>query len=349
MAILHDDYELLERLYRQPGTAPTTRQLSALEQGETLARLRREHPHVDHELRSRLLAGGPVDVPLEARAMGATARVAVAATGFAELFQTALPAAVPLLEVATVVTTTTGGPVTFGYVSSFANAAGVVDDNATATAGDPVFGAAVSPSLWPFRHSDPVSEEFVRDTLVDVEALWARTFAAKLRSDLAVQLWAGDGTTEPEGLTAGVSSGVTAGSATVLTVGDVVSALAALPDEFVNENTAILLSPSAYWDLRAQMLGTGSSGGWAWDPSTGDTLFGFRVRREPQLAATATGAVSAVVGDFSNGYLVRLAPVRLEFNPRADFIKDQGAVRIVLRADGRRLNCANSLRKITMA
>lgn len=320
-----------------------------LEADELVTEMQRIMPGCDAVTRGSLLAGRGVDLQL--RALGATARALVDLVTLGDFFAAALMANVPLLEVATVINTESAAEHAYSYLVSVASTTAIVADGSTLTAAAPVFGGTVTSVTYKYPFFEQISNELLRDSYVEFDRLWGTRFAEQAHASLDVDLWAGNGTTAPEGLTAGVTSGVTAASATVLAVDDVANALSDLPDQYVNANTAILVSPSAFWDLRRQTLGTSAAGGQAWDVSAGSgELFGFRIRRESQLAATATGAVSAVVGDFTNGYMVRLAPARLEMSHHGiGWDKDQSNLRLVLRADGRRLNCVNALRKITMA
>jgi HK97 family phage major capsid protein len=336
---------LLELLRRRSDAARLYDQLRDVAGRETTAALHRlavqeaddeiralYGDRLDIAFRSALVSGGaPVELPFETRALGATAHGQIADKGFTAAYLDKAVESAPLLDVGTVVTTSHGGDWQYGFITTGVTVNGVVADGVTITDTDPVFDGAVFKEFG-FKGLCKVSQEMVRDSSVDLERLAAEHFAPLQARALSTQLWEGDGTTEPQGLMAGISNTVNAAGAAVCTFDDVAAVLNGVPaaDRYSGDCT-ILLSPGAHIDLlEEQPLHPGWMNG---------TIHGFPFRVDPALPDPATTVKGSVVaGNFRQAYAVRLAGLRIDSTGHgAGFATDQIHLRVVLRADGRRM------------
>jgi HK97 family phage major capsid protein len=130
---------------------------------------------------------------------------------------------------------------------------------------------------------------------------------------------------------------VTAAGAATVTFADIETLVAAVPANYRHGGgAAFVMAPAAYLALRNQKASTGGS--YMWDPTQGDTLFGFPVRVDNALAAPASAARSVVFGDFAQAYAIRLLPVRFMTSEQQAFSSGLVGAQVVIRADGRTMN-----------
>jgi HK97 family phage major capsid protein len=332
---------------RRPG-ADTSATVPLLREhaDELDAELRTRWPNVDPTLRTLYAFGGTAEVPLNVRALTASARAQLSDRTFVEhLFAKAVEAA-PLLSWSTLLETGDALPFDFGFLNVDATAPGVVADGATITAGDPGFARA-SFGSFAYKAVVAASAELVVDARLDLERLAAEHVAPILARKLADDLWGGGGTTEPEGLLAGLST-VTAGAAATVTLADVAALLAALPaaDRY-SPDCVVMMSPGAHAELIEGQTGVGnllapaSFGIRPTDLTAGGGVYHGIVHGVPYvvdaaLAAPASAAKSVVAGNVRQAYAVRLAPLRVDVD-KVSASTDTVALRCVLRADGRRM------------
>lgn len=313
---------------------------------EITTELRTRWPHVDIGFRTVMAFGGSIEVPLETRSLTATARGVLGGSTFVEAFLAKAIEAAPLLDWATVLPTEDGKNLDFGFLSTDMTSNGVVVDGATITESDPGFDR---PPLRAYAYKDVVraSAELVADAQLDLERLAAEHVAPLTARKLSTDLWGGGGTTEPQGLLAGLGT-VTATNAASVSLADIARLLAAVPaaDRF-GSDCVVMMSPGAYDDLLDQQsnvamtLAPATFGVYPADLTAGGGRYhgivhGVPFVVDPALAAPATTAKSVVAGNIRQAYAVRLAPLRVDVD-KANASTDTITLRVVLRADGRRM------------
>lgn len=315
---------------------------------DELTRDVREHAgdRLDLEFRTALFTpAGGYETPFEARTVGATARGIIGGTTFVDAFFAKAVQAAPLLDWATVLPTSDGRSIDFGFLTTDGTANGVVTDGSTITGVDPGFNRAQL-KAYAYKQLTVVASELLTDARLDLERLAAEHLAPLTARKLSTDLWGGGGTTEPEGLLAGLGT-VTAAAAGSVSLTDVANLLAAVPaaDRFGGD-CVIMLSPGAYDDLLAASTSS------ALVPMTlqvtrdeirqqtyGGHLFGVPFVVDTALDDPATTKKSVVAGNIAQAYAIRLAPLRVDVN-RVSAASDTVSLRVVLRADGRRMRTA---------
>lgn len=312
------------------------------------AELRARWPHVDIDFRTALAFGGGYDAPLQQRALTATARTQLGnPDSYTEALLAKTVQAAPLLSWATVLETADGRNLDYGFISTDATANGVVADGATITASDPGFDRAALKS-YAYKDVTIAAAELVSDARLNLERLAAEHVAPLIARKLSADLWTGGGTTEPEGLLAGLGT-VTASAAGAVDLGDIVSLLAAVPaaDRFGGD-CVIFLAPGAYDDLLTDQAALGQhmfplTMGMSLDDVRSQLfdglLFGVPFVVDPALDDPATTKKSVVAGNIRQAYAIRLAPLRVDVD-RTSVASDTVRLRTVLRADGRRMRTA---------
>lgn len=147
-----------------------------------------------------------------------------------------------------------------------------------------------------------VSEELLNDSVFDLEAYISREFARRIGNKEEEAFFTGNGTGKPLGVlaaTGGAEVGVTAASATALTVDEVFDLFYALKAPY-RKSAVFLMNDSSVKALRKLKDGNGQ---YLWQPSltagTPDTLLGRPVYTSAYMPTMAAGAKSVLFGDLS--------------------------------------------------
>lgn len=237
---------------------------------------------------------------------------------------------------ATVFTTDSGEAFQIPTTTSHGAAAAVAEAGSLAGT-DPAF---TQRSLGAFKYGQliTVSNELISDTGVDLEGYLAQVVGWNLGNAFGAKLIAGAGTTEPLGITASTTLGVTSGTG-----------VTGQPsfDNLIDLQYSVIAPyrnrPAASWVLKDSTAGIvrkikDTTNNYIWQPSTQigtpDLLLGKPVLADPYMPATALNAKSILFGDIS-AYAVRVVNgVRFERSDDYAFGNDQVTFRAILRGDG---------------
>lgn len=220
--------------------------------------------------------------------------------------------------------------------TSYSSAAQYAEAAAIAEA-DPTL-ATVTFGAYKFATLTTWSSELQEDTNLNLGEYLATNLATALSETYGPQLIDGDGTTEPQGIITGITTGVTSGTgvAGVPTANNLMdlffslgahyrsnacwimkdSTLAAI-SKLVDGQSRYLLTPSLSADVPA-------------------TILGRPVFTDPSMPSTGTTKKSIVFADMSRYMSVRFAgPLRIELDRSAQFEQDMVVMRAVQRLDSK--------------
>ncbi len=146
-----------------------------------------------------------------------------------------------------------------------------------------------------------VSEEFLADSVFDLEAYISKEFARRIGSREEESFFNGDGKGKPLGIlaaTGGAEVGVTAASATAITADEVIDLFYSLKAPY-RKNAVWLLNDATVKQIRKLKDSTGQ---YLWQPSlvagTPDTILGRPVKTSAFMPTAAAGAKTIAFGDF---------------------------------------------------
>lgn len=237
---------------------------------------------------------------------------------------------------ATIFTTDSGEAFQIPITTSHGAAAAVAEAG-TLAGTDPAFGQR---ALGAFKYGQliKVSRELIDDTGVDLLGYLAQAVGWSLGNAFGQKLIVGAGTTEPLGITASTTLGVTGGTAVVG-----VPTLDNLIDLQYSVIAPYRNRPSAKWLIKDSTAATlrkikDTTGQYIWQPAVvagqPDLLLGKPILTDPYVPATGLSAKSVLFGDLS-AYAVRVVNgVRFERSDDFAFDSDQVTFRAVLRGDG---------------
>jgi HK97 family phage major capsid protein len=177
-------------------------------------------------------------------------------------------------------------------------------ENGAYTESNPTFDQK---SIDAFKLTDlvKVSMELLQDSMFSLEAYIASEFARAFGAAEEQAFCVGTGTGQPTGIfTAnGGTVGVTAGSATAITVDNIIDLIYALKSPY-RRNAAFLMRDVTVSSLRKLK---DSNGQFLWQPSVQagepDRLLGYPIHTSPYVPAVAAGALPIAFGDFSNYWI----------------------------------------------
>lgn len=238
---------------------------------------------------------------------------------------------------ARVMTTTDGNNMVLPRVATHSAAAAAVAEGGALQEADPTFDT-VTLGAFKFGRLTQITTELNRDSVAPIMQFVTEDIGRALGKATGVQYILGDGTTEPQGVNVGFSSGKTgaAGNAGVPTFAELIDLMYSLGDEAYRVNSVWLTKDSNVADLRKIVDGDGR---FLWEPSLmagePDTLLGHKVVTDtnvPAFAADAVGPIS--FGDFNAGFIIRdVGSVRFEASSDYAFANDLMTYRGIIFSD----------------
>lgn len=216
-------------------------------------------------------------------------------------------------SVATVIQTAMGNPMSFPTSDGTSEVGEVIAENTTATDADVSFGTK---SLPVYKYSSKVVTvpfELLQDSSVDIEAFVQNRLVTRLGRITNTHFTTGDGSAKPTGIIAAAGTGVTAANSssqvTAITYDSVVDLIHSVDPAYrALGNCRFMLNDSAVKVLRKVKDGqsrpifvpgyeTGVPGG------APDTLCGYPIVVNQDVASMAASAKSIAFGDFSFYYI----------------------------------------------
>ena len=177
-------------------------------------------------------------------------------------------------------------------------------ENAAYTESNPSFGQK---QIDAFKLTDlcRVSVELLQDSAFDIEDYLMKEFASAFGIAEEEAFCVGTGTNQPTGIftAKGGTVGVTAASATGITVDEVINLVYALKSPY-RRNAKFLMHDATVSLLRKLK---DSNGVYLWQPSVQagepDRLLGYEIYTSPYVPTAAAGALTVAFGDFKNYWI----------------------------------------------
>lgn len=206
--------------------------------------------------------------------------------------------------------TATGGPLSYPTSDGTSEVGERIAENVTATGSDPVFGT-VALGVWKYSSKViAVPFELLQDTTIDMEVSLNNRIRDRLGRIQNTEFTVGTGTGQPNGLITASSVGKTGTTGQTLTViyDDLVDLLDSLDYAYQTPSCKWMFSQSTRKVIRKIKDTTGRP---IWAPGEGnmidgfqESLLGFGIQLNNDVAAMAANAKSIAFGDFSK-YIVR--------------------------------------------
>ena len=212
-----------------------------------------------------------------------------------------------------------------------------IDEEAAYPESDDSFGQ-VSIGAYKLATMLKVSEELLNDSVFDLPSYIAREFARRIGAAEEEAFFTGNGTGKPTGIlnaTGGAETGVTAASATAITMDEVMDLYYSLRAPY-RRNAVFIMNDSTIKAIRKLKNGNGD---YLWQPSLTagqpDTLLGRPVYTSSYMPAIAAGNKTILFGDL--GYYWVADRQGRSFKRLNELYAATGQVgfRVTQRVDGR--------------
>jgi HK97 family phage major capsid protein len=218
-------------------------------------------------------------------------------------------------QVATVIRTANGQHFNLPANDDTAVVAAILGEGTAETVSDMTF---TNVKFEPFTYSSKivkVSNQLISDNAFDLGSFVGGQLANRLKRGINAHLTTGDASSKPQGIVTGSTLGVTAASATAVTINEVMSLFYQVDASYRN-------APGAAWMMNSatakaiRVLGFGSSNDFpAYVPGMTvgepDMLFGKPVYINEDMAGIATGNKSIIFGDLKQYYVHEAGGVQL--------------------------------------
>lgn len=219
-------------------------------------------------------------------------------------------------EVSTVIRTDKGNPMSFPTSDGTSEVGEIIAENVTATAADPVFGTK---SLPVYKYSSKIVAvpfELLQDSSVDIEAFVQARLVTRLGRITNTHFTTGTGTAQPTGIITGAGTGITAANSTSQVTAIVYASIIDLihsvdPAYRALGNCRFMMNDASIKVIRKIVDGSSrpifvpgyDNTAGALANSAPDTLCGYPITINQDVAVMAAGAKSIAFGDFSYYYI----------------------------------------------
>lgn len=210
-------------------------------------------------------------------------------------------------RVAQVIDTETGNAVEWPTNDDTANVGALLAENTQVSEQDLTIG---TDTLDAYKYTSKlvrVSLELLQDSAFDLEGFLSRKLAERIARITNQHFTTGTGTSQPDGIVTSATSGVTAASTTAVTGDELISLVHSVDPAYRRSNRVrFMMSDAALASIRKLK---DSNNAYLWQPSiqagVPDSLLGYPVEINQDMADPAAGVKSVLFGDFFAGYVVR--------------------------------------------
>lgn len=273
-------------------------------------------------------------------------------TGFRETIIEKQKAYGAVQAVATVIDTESGNPLPWATNDDTGNVGALLAENTAASEQDFTFGTA---QLGAYKYTSKLgreSIEFLQDVpWMNVEQFLGRKLGERLGRIHNQHFTTGTGSSQPQGIVTGATSGVTAAAVAAITADELIDLQHSVDPAYRNERAKFMLSDTALKGLRK--LKYSGSGEYIFQPGVAagvpSMLAGAGYVINQDMAVPATAVKSVLFGDFEAGYVIRRV-MNLELLRLAERYAEYGQVGFIAfdRMDGL-VQDANAYKALTQA
>ena len=255
--------------------------------------------------------------------------------------------------VATVLRTRTGAPLPWPTNDDTGNVGALLAENTAATEQDFTFGMA---TLGAYKYTSKivrVSLEFLQDVdWMDAENWIAQRFAERLGRIENQHFTTGTGSSQPQGIVTGATSGKTAAGAAAITADELIDLQHSVDPAYRESPRARFMLSDTALSLVRKLKAAGTGEYLFQTRTAGDVpslIAGSPYVVNNDMAVPATGVKSVLFGDFEAGYVIRLV-MDMSMIRLAERYAEFGQVGFIAfeRADGL-VQDANAYKALTQA
>lgn len=211
--------------------------------------------------------------------------------------------------VSTVIATEMGNPLSFPSTDGTAETGEWIAENTTATAADPTFGTVAVNAYKASSKIVAVPFELLQDAQIDIEAFVNARLAERLGRVTNTGYTVGSGTAQPFGVVTRASAGKVgaAGQTATVIFDDLIDLIHSVDPAYRAGKCGFMLADSSLKVIRKLKDSQGRPiflPGYELNNSMPDTILGYGVTVNQDVAAMAANAKSILFGDYSK-YIIR--------------------------------------------
>jgi HK97 family phage major capsid protein len=209
---------------------------------------------------------------------------------------------------AQVLETASGQALPWPTVNDTTNVGRLLAENTQMSETDVVFGTATLGAYVYSSDLTRLSLQLINDAAFDVDGLVQSLHAERIGRIVNQHFTTGTGTSQPQGIVTGATSGVTAAGVAAITSDEVISLVHSVDPAYRQSPRAKFMMSDAALALLRKVKDT--TGQYIWQPGMqagiASSLYGYPVVINQDMAVPATGVKSVLFGDFYAGYVVRI-------------------------------------------
>lgn len=213
-----------------------------------------------------------------------------------------------LLNLATVINTSTGNPLQWPTVDDTGNVGAILTENTQISQQDVTFGTKTIGAYVYTSKLVLVSLQLLQDSAFDLNNWLPRKLGERIGRATAAHFITGTGTGQPEGIATNVTVGKTGatGQTTTVTYDDLVDLEHSIDPAYRNSNTRYLMNDATLKVIR-KLKDTQNRPLWLPVPTPGfpATINGYEYTIDQGMPVPAANAKSILFGDFRAAYIIR--------------------------------------------
>lgn len=217
-----------------------------------------------------------------------------------------------VLQVAEIVTTATGNPLPWATNDDTANVGEILEEGSAISEQDVSFGQKTLGAYTASSKMIRVSNLLLQDTGIDLEAFLGRRAGERIGRIENTRLTTGTGSSQPQGLITGATTGKTTAGSTAITYLELIDLIHSVDAAYRMGNCGWMMHDLILAYVRKIKDDSGGAGVGRpiWEPSVQagvpDLLLGYKYTINNDMASTvATTNKTMAFGDFRSGYVVR--------------------------------------------
>jgi HK97 family phage major capsid protein len=231
--------------------------------------------------------------------------------GYRQVLVEALKAYGGLMNLANVITTSTGQPLQWPTNDDTANVGAILAENPgspIATTPDLTFGSRTLGAYTYTSNAVLVSLQLLQDSVFDLNTFVPKKLGQRIGRATAAHFISGTGTGQPLGITTGVTAGKTGATGQTLTVtyDDLIDLEHSIDPAYRTGDTRWLMNDATLKVIR-KVKDTQGRPIWLPIPTPGfpATINGYEYTIDQGMPVPAANAKSILFGDFKQGYIIR--------------------------------------------
>lgn len=296
-----------------------------------------ERRESDADIVRKLVAGDIRSYNFERRDLNTVDDSAVVPQSFYDIIQESLVTVGPMLDgsIVTLLNTASGEDIKVP-VEATRPAATAIAEGTSISELDPTF-SSITLKSQKVAVLTKISRELMQDSGIDIMGYLGRTLGTSVGIRVNNLLTVGTGTTVPNGIVTAAGSGVVGGTAVsgAFTADNLIDLAHSVDGAYVRLGGAFMMRRTSIGAVRKLK---DTAGNYLFAPAatvgSPDTLLGFPIVENPDVAAIATGAKSVLFGYHGSYHVRQVGGIEVARSDDAYFASDEIGVRLTIRVWG---------------